>query len=65
MKSKTSLVWTESRVELDSVTTVDLQLSLVVFPDYTELDDSLGNGDDLECSLVFWVGFEKGAVLES
>lgn len=64
VQTESSLVWAEGRVELDSVTTVDLDGSLVIFPDDSELDDSLWDGDNLEGGLVFWVGFEKSTVLE-
>lgn len=58
MESETSLVWTESRVELDTETTVDLDLALVVLPRDTELDDALWDGSNLEGALVFWVLLE-------
>jgi hypothetical protein len=64
MQAETALVGAEGRVELDSVAAVDLDLVLVVFPNYAELDDALGDGDDLEGGLVFWVLFEEGAVFE-
>ena len=65
MKPKTALVGAQGRVELHPVSTVDLDLALVVFPDTSELDDALGNGGDLEGFLVFWVLLEKSGVLES
>ena len=64
VKTETTLVRTESRVVLDAVTTVDLDLTLVVLPDNTELDDTLGDGGDLESTLVLWVLLEQRAVLE-
>lgn len=64
VQTETSLVWTESRVELDSVSAVDLDLVLVIFPDDTELDDAFWDGGDLEGFLVFWVLLEEGRVLE-
>ena len=64
MESEAALVWAKGRVELDTVAAVDLRLSLVIFPDDTELDDSLGDGDDLQGGLVFGVLFEEGAVFE-
>jgi hypothetical protein len=64
MESQSSLVWTQSRVELHTVSTVDLDLVLVIFPDDTELDDAFGNGDDLEGGLVLWLLLEEGAVFE-
>jgi hypothetical protein len=47
MESEAALVWAKGRVELDTISAVDLGLSLVVLPDDAELDDSLGDGDDL------------------
>lgn len=47
VKSKTAFVGTQSRVELHTVTAVDLDLVLVVFPDHTELDDSFRDGSNL------------------
>jgi hypothetical protein len=64
VQTETAFVWAEGRVELDSVAAVDLHLVLIVLPDDTELDDTLGNGDDLEGSLVFGVLFEESAVVE-
>ena len=64
MEAETTLVWPESRVELDTITAVDLWLSLVVLPDDAELDDSLGDGDDLQGGLIFGVLFEEGTVFE-
>lgn len=64
MESQTALVWTKSRVELNSVSTVDLWLSLVIFPDDAELDDALRDGDDLEGGFVFGLLLEEGAVLK-
>jgi hypothetical protein len=64
VESETTLVWTESRVELDTVTTVDLWLVLVIFPDDAELDDSFWDGDDLQGGLVFRLLLKKGGVFE-
>lgn len=64
MEAETALVGTESRVELDAVSLLDLALALVVLPDNAELDDALGDGDDLEGLLVFGVLGEKGGSLE-
>lgn len=55
MESETTLVRTQGRVELNSVTTVDLDLSLVVFPGNSELDDSFRDLDNLEALGVFRV----------
>jgi hypothetical protein len=51
VETETALVWSESGVELDTVSTVDLELALVVLPGNTELNHALGNGDDGESSL--------------
>jgi hypothetical protein len=64
VETETTLVGTESRVVLDAVTAVDLDLVLVVLPDDTELDDALGDGGDLESTLVLGVLLEESRVLE-
>lgn len=64
METETALVWTESRVELYTVSAVDLWESLVIFPHDAELDDALWNGDDLEGSLEFRLLFKESAVFE-
>jgi hypothetical protein len=52
VETKTSLVRTESRVELDSVTSVDGDGSIIPFPGDSELDDSLRDLNDGERSSV-------------
>lgn len=64
MESESSLVGTESGVELNAEATVHLALALVVLPGDAELDDSLGDGGDLEGLAVFRVLLEEGAVLD-
>ena len=64
VKTETTLVRTEGGVVLDTVTTVDLDLVLVVLPDDTELDDALGDGGDLESTLVLGVLLEESRVLK-
>lgn len=64
MQTKSALVRAESGVELHAVAFVDLALALVVLPDNAELDDALGNGDDLEGLLVFGVLLEERRGLE-
>jgi hypothetical protein len=64
VKSETTLVWTKGRVELYTISSVDLGLEFVVLPNHSELDDSLWDGDDLEGGSVFWLLFEKAGVLE-
>lgn len=65
VESKSSLVWSQSGVELHTVAAVNLHLVLVVFPDNAELDDTLGDGDDFQGGFVFGFLFEEGGVLES
>lgn len=64
MEAETALVGTEGRVELHTVALLDLALALVVLPDDAELDDALGDGDDLEGFLVLWVLLEERGGLE-
>lgn len=64
VESQTSLVRAEGGVELDAVAAVDLELAVVILPDDAELDDALGDGDDLEGGAVLGVLLEEGGVLE-
>lgn len=64
VESKTALVWAEGRVELHTVSPVDAELALVVLPGDAELDNSLGNGGDLQSGAVFGVLLEEAAVFE-
>lgn len=64
MEAETALVWAEGGVELDSVSAVDLDLVLVIFPDDAELNDALGDGNDFEGGSVFGFLLEEGAVFE-
>jgi len=59
VKTETTLVRTEGRVELDTVSSVNLELALVVLPRYTELDETLRNGGDLKSSSVLWLLLEQ------
>lgn len=59
MESQTTLVGAESRVELNSVSTVDLEIALVILPSDTELDNTLGDGDDGQSSLEIWRSLEE------
>ena len=52
MKSETSLVRSDSAVELDSVTSVDLDLAVIVDPSYSEHDLTLRLYDPLEDLLL-------------
>ena len=65
MKSETTLVGTESGVELDTIATVDLEVAIVVLPNDTELDDTLRDGDDIESNAVLGVLLEENRVLKS
>lgn len=49
---------------MHTVSAVDLELALVIFPDNAELDDAFGDGGDLERLLVFWVLLEERRVLK-
>jgi hypothetical protein len=64
MESQTTFIWAECRVELDAISAIDLRLELIIFPDDTELNDSLGNCDDLQSFLVLGVLFEKRGMFE-
>ncbi len=64
MEPKTTLVRSQCRIELYTVSSIDLNLILIVFPDDTELDDTLRDGGDLERGAVFGVLLEQGGVLE-
>ena len=64
VESKTSLVWTQGGIELHPISSVHLDLTLVILPYDTELNDSFGDGSDLEGGLVFGVLLEEGGILE-
>ena len=64
MQAETTLVRTESRVELHTVALVDLALARVIFPDDAELDDTLGDGDNFEGLPVLRVLLEKSGRLK-
>jgi hypothetical protein len=59
VQPQTALVRTEGRVELNTVTTVDLDVTLVVLPGDAELDDTLGDLKDLERATVGRVLLEE------
>jgi len=65
VEAETALVGAERGVELHAISTVDLELALVVLPDDAELDDALRDADDREGLLVFGVLLEEGGVFES
>ena len=61
MKTKTTLVRSDSVVELYTVTGVDLNLSLVIYPRNTEFDLSVRLAQTLQQSFLaifFFVGFD-------
>ena len=64
MEPETPLVRAEGGIELHPVATVDLRLILVVLPDDPELDDPLGDRDDLEGRLVLGVLLEESGVFK-
>ena len=64
MEPETSFVGPQGRVELDTISSVDLHLSLVILPNHSELDHSFRDGSDLEGGLVFGILFEKRGVFQ-
>ena len=64
VETETTLVGAKGGVELDTVTAVDLDVSLVILPDDAELDHTLGDGDDSESLAVLGVLLEESGVLE-
>jgi len=64
VKAETALVWSESRVELHTETPVNLEFTLIVFPDHSELDNTLWNRDDLQADFVLWVLLKEAAGLD-
>jgi hypothetical protein len=59
VESESTLVGAEGRVELHTVSFVDLALALVILPDDTELDDAFGNGGNFESLFVLGVLLEE------
>ena len=57
METKTSLGWANHVVVLDAVTHVSLNVTLIVYPGYTELDNTVWNAKTLDevCLLKLWV----------
>lgn len=55
MQPQSTLVWTQGRVELHSVTPVDGHTSIILFVGDSELDDPLWDLNDGECATVLWV----------
>jgi hypothetical protein len=65
VEAEAALIGTQSRVELNAETAVDLEGTAVILPDDTEVDDALGDSGDLQGGSVLGVLSEKGRVLES
>lgn len=65
METETALVGTEGRVELNTISTVDLELALVVLPSNTELNHALGDGNDGKSSLELGGDLEELGVGEA
>lgn len=64
VQTQSTLVGAESRVELHAVALVDFAFALVILPYHAELDDALGNGDNLEGFLVLGVLLKDGGAFE-
>lgn len=64
MESETTLVRAQRRVELHTVALVDLAFALVILPNNTELNDSLGDRGDLEGLAVLGVLLEDAGGIE-
>ena len=45
---------------MDTIASVDVRNPLVVFPHDTELDDTFGDLNDVQSSLIVWIGLEEG-----
>jgi hypothetical protein len=65
VETETTLVRAKGGVELDTETAVDLNVAFVILPDNAELDDALGDGDDLQGLAEFGLLLEESGVLES
>jgi len=60
VETETTLVRAEGRVELNTETAVDSDSAVVTLPSNTELDDTLGDLDNVESSAVLGVDGEEG-----
>jgi hypothetical protein len=65
VQPETALVGAKGRVELHTISAVDLNVALVVLPDDSELDHALRDGNDLQANPVFGMLLKERAVLES
>lgn len=64
MEPKTTLIWAKSGIELNTVSTVNLGLEFVIFPDNAELDDPLRNCGNMQGFFVFGMFFEERGMFE-
>lgn len=64
MEAETTLVRAQCRVELHTVSTVDVNVTIVIFPGDTELDDTLRNGNDGQAFPQFGLQMEEFGLLE-
>ena len=64
VQPQAALVGAESGVELHTVAAVGLEVAGIIFPNDAELDDTLGDRDDLERGAVLGVLLEERGVLE-
>jgi hypothetical protein len=65
VESEAALVRTECGVELNTVSAVYLDLSLIILPCDTELDNTLRNGGHFQSGFVLWMLLEKTGMFES
>jgi len=59
MEPQPTLVWPQCRVELHTVSAIDLDSTLVIFPGDSELDDPFGDRGNFESGLVFRILLEE------
>ena len=52
VESQASFIRAKGRIELYTVSTIDLDRALIIFPYYPKLNDSFRNGGDFEGGLV-------------
>jgi hypothetical protein len=55
VQAEASFVGAERRVELHTKSSINLGFALIILPDHPELQDTLGDLDDVEGFLVLWV----------
>lgn len=64
MESQATLVRSQGRVELNSISAINAELAIVVLPCHTELNDTLWDGANFERRSVLGVLLEEGAVFK-